>query len=163
MKTLSLIVAFVLIIGSGCSEQPSVAPPTNPNVTANVTGAVEIGYAGTGRVTTAVVSGWYTLQLPSSGIISNTRYSVGIFIFYAGGQEKSGTFQFVENPTTLQEDHAFATFEIGESNRKIFKSISGSVKIDTIVGTRVSGSFSFVARHPESGDTVVVSNGRINF
>lgn len=162
MKTLFLIAVFILVVAS-CSEQSSVAPPTNPNITANVTGAVEIGYSGTGRVTTATVKEWYTLQLPSSGVISNTRYSIGIFIFYAGGQEKSGTFQFIENPTTLQEDHAFGTFEIGESNRKVFKSISGFVKIDTIVGTSVVGSFSFVAHDPESGDTVVVSNGRINF
>lgn len=162
MKTLFLIAVFILV-GASCSEQPSVAPPTNPNVTANVTGAVEIGYSGTGRVTTGIVNGWYTLQLPSSGVISNTRYSVGIFIFYAGGQEKSGTFQFTEKPTTLQEDHAFGTFEIGEKNRKVFNSISGYVKIDTIVGTNVFGSFSFVARDPESGDTVVLSNGRINF
>lgn len=162
MKILFLIAIFVLI-GTNCSESPTVAPPTNPNVTASVTGAVEIEYAGTGIVTTRIFEGWYTLQLPSSGKISNTRYSMGIYIFYVGGQEKSGTFPFVENPTTLNEDHAFATFEIGESNRKIFKSISGSVKIDTIVGTGVAGSFSFVARDSTTGDTVVVSNGRIRF
>ncbi len=163
MKTLFLVLLLYFVAWS-CTEEPTDIPPSIPNVTASVTGAVQVDYSGSGRVTTTIFNNWYTLQLSTSGVISNTRYSMGIFIFYSGGQEQEGTFPFIENPTTIGEDHAWATFEIGEgSGRKIFKSLSGSVKIDTIIGASITGSFSFVAREQTTGDTVVVSDGRINF
>lgn len=156
------IFSFIVILG--CQEEQVNTPVSLANITAVISGAINLEYSGSGIVTTSTVSNALVLNLGTSTKVNNQLCMLGIFILYKDYTEKIGTFKFAHQDGVVAGDFAIGSFDIGEgNNKKQFISDSGEVEITELHGRTVRGTFYFRAREKTTGEVIEVKNGVISF
>ncbi|MEJ5287355.1 MAG: hypothetical protein CH6_0667 [Candidatus Kapaibacterium sp.] len=165
MKKIALLFALLLLFASNsCKEEETNVPSAFANISAVISGAINLEYSGAGLVTTATLDSSLVLNLGTSTRINNKLCMLGVFIFFRDFQEKTGTFQFANRNDVIPGDFAIGTFDYGEGNsRKQFISDSGWVEITKLEGNTVRGTFYFRAKEKTTGEVIEVQNGVIVF
>lgn len=159
-----LLSITILMITTNCQEEEINTPVSLANITAVISGAINLEYSGSGIVTTSNVSNALVLNLGTSTKKDNKLYMLGIFILYKDFTEKIGTFKFASQDGVFPGDFAIGTFDISEgNNKKQFISDSGTVEITELHGRTVRGTFYFRAKEKTTGEVVEVKNGIISF
>jgi len=155
---------FLIVIANSCQNENINTPVSVSNISATITGAINLEYSGAGIVTSSTIGTSLVLNLGTSKKINNQLCMLGIFIFFRDQKEKIGTFQFADRDGVIPGDFAIGTFDIGEgNNRKQFISDSGSVEITQLEGNTVRGTFYFRAKEKTTGEVIEVNNGLISF
>lgn len=158
----NLLVFLFLLILLSCSSNNDNAVVPQPNITAKISGYINLEYQGSGVVTQGTLYNSLSINLPSAGKLSGKTYSLGIFLINKDFKEKTGTFIFSNKD--IPTDYAVGFFELTENGiKKSFFADSGSVTITQLSGTTVAGLFSFRALDSNSVDTIWVMNGKISF
>ncbi len=163
------ILTFVCLIFFlfGCEEKTNEPVPAEPNILAEIKGAYNLNYSGSGRATVSLVANKYVVQLGTSAVIDGKNYMLGIFIIFSDGIEKTGIFDFtdIDSISSKSGDFAVGTFELvkGSDKEAYFVSEIGKLEITLIQGSKVTGTFSFKAKEESTGRVVYVENGVITF
>lgn len=161
-KTLNIIIAAFIIFLISCTSNNDTTIAPQPNITAKISGYVNLEYQGSGVVTQGNLYNSLSINLPSTGKLSGKTYSLGIYLINKDNKEKIGTFIFSNKD--IPSDHAVGVFEMTENGiKRSFIADSGSVEITQLAGTFVSGTFSFRAIETESNDTIWAKQGTILF
>lgn len=165
MKRIAIFLALMLLFASNsCQQEDTNVPSAFANISAVISGALQLEYSGSGIVTTTTLGKSLVTNLGTSAKINNKLCMLGVFLFFRDFQEKTGRFQFTNSDTAVAGDFAIGTFDYGEGNeRKQFVSDSGWVEITKIEGNSVRGTFSFRAKEKTTGEIIYVENGVIVF
>lgn len=156
---------LMLFFEVACSDSGQTTQPLpSAAIKANISGEISLDYSAPGVINQDFTDS--TLQLICSTVatINNSRYALGVFIFYVDKTEKIGTFIFSDKSTGHNSDYAVGSFEIGNgNNRRIFIADSGSVTITKIINNTVQGTFNFKATEKTGTATIYVLNGTMSF
>ncbi|MCX7909218.1 MAG: hypothetical protein N2560_06860 [Ignavibacteria bacterium] len=159
-----ILLFFGVFVFLSCQQEQTTTPVSLSNISAMISGAINLEYSGAGIVTTSTLANSLVLNLGTSKKINNQLCMLGIFIFFRDQKEKTGVFRFAERDDIIAGDFAIGTFDIGEgNNRKQFVSDSGIVEITELQGKTVRGIFSFRAKEKTTGEIIEVKNGIISF
>lgn len=165
MSRVAILLCLVFFLASiSCEKDNTNVPSAFANISAVISGALNLEYSGSGIVTTTTLGNSLVINLGTSTKINNKLSMLGVFIFYRDFKEKVGTFRCANSDTVVAGDFAIGTFDYGEGNeRKQFVSDSGWVEITKIEGNSVRGTFSFRAKEKTTGEVIFVKNGVIVF
>ncbi len=162
MKKLILLFIPLLIMISCNDDPPSSTPVYDPEMTADISGEIEILFESQTFVTEASDSGRYVVQLASPMETDSLKYYMTLYIYFKNS-EISGVFPIIDIDEKKQNedvDYAIATFStfLDGKARETYISKSGSVNITSIIGSRITGSYNFEAESTE-GLKVKADNG----
>lgn len=152
---------FIAIILASCSDNNVPTTPNNPpNTFCDVSGAFNMYYKGQGSI--------FGLVNPY-GVMANTFYKdstgkiyyMGINVYFKGGVNKTGTFNFIGKADPNLDDYAVSYFQTGEgAEKKTFISYNGSITITELTSGKFIATFSFSAQD-EKQNTVIIKNGKL--
>lgn len=145
-----------------CSSDKETSVLPQPNITAKISGFIDLDYQGSGFVTQGDLYHSLAINIASTGKFFGKSYSLGIYLINKDFKEKTGAF--VLSDKDLPTDYAVGVFEITENRmKKSFLADSGSVIITQLIGNSIIGTFNFRAIARNSNDTIWATQGTIYF
>lgn len=160
----SLCLISVILIPSCNDNTNSSVDNAIPKITAKIIGDVLLDYRAPGPMPYYTMSGNYKQLILTSGAkFQGQYYAVGVYIFFADKQEKTGTFNFRSKEEGAIGDFAVGVFQIGENTKRLFISDSGQVILNKVDGVKISGTFNYYATEQNGTAKVQVISGTLDF
>jgi len=162
-KAIILLMSLAILFSLSCGDDDDdsgnkiVNPGGNNTITstmkASITGKYSLSFSAISTIAQLTSS---SHALVINGIATNSGVSLGIMLSL-NVNKGTGTFPILDSPTADNDGlAAFTRTPTGEET-EMFYAQSGTVTI-TEMGTRIKGTFSFVAQNGE-GETVSITSG----
>lgn len=164
MKTLkfasSQILLICLLLLIGClDDNGSVTTNWDPEVTFKVSGSAELEFKAQGTVSYDPDDN--ATMFGSFATIDGKKYGFSLKIFFKNA-EKKDTIPFVNTDVGNEGNFAIAAFQIGDGEeKKVFISYDGKIIIDDMSGSRLFGSFYFLAKENATTLEISVTEGTL--
>lgn len=159
-----LCLISILLIPSCNDNTSSTNDNTLPKITAKIIGDVQLDYRAPGPMPYYTLSGDYKQLILTSGAkFQGQYYAIGVYIFFADKQEKTGTFIFRNKEEGEKGDFAVGVLQVGDNQKRLFFSDSGKVILNKVDGVKISGIFNFYATEQNGTAKVQVISGTLDF
>ncbi len=150
-----LIIAITLITCRN-TDQP-IIPTYDPEIIVDISGDINLKYEAQGWVT--ISSDEKAIFFGSSAEIQKKKYGFALAIFFKDTIQ-IGTYVFANAKNKPDTTYAVAAFEYGSgSDKKTFISQTGEIVITDLTGTKLFGSFNFIATNDDSTLHITANNG----
>jgi hypothetical protein len=141
-----------LLLCVGCGETPPPAPPQEPEITVDISGAATLKFEFFASISMTTLEDFRQLNFSGYSKVDGKDYGIVISLFYHDSLRASKTYKFYRSQVGLTDDFAVAAFIIGKEPDKIYYlSDSGEVRFELVSGKSYKGNFFFYSDETEQG------------